>query len=149
MPSSLKCVPGSTSFFNRSCEVSHTYISCDSMALGPPPWQICSSSFLIWVTRSTTLRLFFAKSSDLALMLVFRTDADTRKPQVEMVPLPRTELTAANVSVYGLPRCCARARVVGLASWSVVCRLTAQHTICKMTPTGALGAPHPASWRRL
>jgi len=49
-----------------------------------------------------------------------------------MVPLPRTELTdtAANVSVYGLPRCCARARVVGLATWSIVCRLTAQHTIC-------------------
>ena len=64
----------------RSRAVRRPFLCCDSMALAPPPCAICVSSFLIWVTRSTTLRLFLAKSGDLVLTVVFRTDAGTRNP---------------------------------------------------------------------
>jgi hypothetical protein len=44
------------------------------------------------------LRVFFSNSGDLLLTLVFRTDADTRKPHVEMARLPQVEQgTIANV----------------------------------------------------
>src|SRR5580698_6678448 len=64
----------------RSRAVSRPFLCCDSIAFAPPPCAICVSSFLICVTRSTTLRLFLAKSGDLVLTLVFRTDAGTRNP---------------------------------------------------------------------
>src|ERR1700758_2747348 len=81
MLSSKKCVPGSMSAATRSRAVRRFFLCCDSMALAPPPWRIFSSSFLM-VVRSSTMRWeFFSKSGDFALIAVFRTDADTRRPR--------------------------------------------------------------------
>src|SRR5882757_572744 len=81
MPSSKKCVPGSMSAATRSRAVRRFFLCCDSMALAPPPWRIFSSSFLM-VVRSSTMRWeFFSKSGDFALIAVFRTEADTRRPR--------------------------------------------------------------------
>src|SRR6267154_5497191 len=51
------------------------------MAFAPPHWRICSSSFLICVTRSIIRRVFFSNSADLVLTFVFRVEAATRSPQ--------------------------------------------------------------------
>src|ERR1700730_4415653 len=73
------------SFLIRSRAVSRPFLCCASIAFTRATWQICSSSFLTCVTRSMTLRLFFAKSGDWILTLVFRTDADTREPHVDRI----------------------------------------------------------------
>src|SRR5947207_7668759 len=65
----------------RSRAVSRPFLCCDSMAFAPPPWRICSSSFLIFVNKSTIRRVFFSNSGDLRLAVVFRTEADTREPR--------------------------------------------------------------------
>src|SRR6267378_5114772 len=80
MPSSKSWEPGSISLAMRSRAVSRPFLCCDSMAFAPPPWRICSSSFLILVSKSTMRRAFFSNSGDLRLTLVFRTEADTRRP---------------------------------------------------------------------
>src|SRR5215467_4581365 len=80
MPSSKNSEPGSTSLAMRSRAVRRPFLCCDSMALAPPPWRICSSSFLISVRSSTMRRVFFSNSGDLRFVEVFRTEADTLCP---------------------------------------------------------------------
>src|SRR3979490_3283671 len=55
------------------------------MALAPPPWRICSSSFLIFVSKSTMRRAFFSNSGDFRFALVFRTEADTRRTHLQTI----------------------------------------------------------------
>src|SRR6267142_2040136 len=64
----------------RSRAVRRPFLCCDSMAFAPPPWRICSSSFLILVSKSTMRRAFFSNSGDFEFTLVFSTEADTRRP---------------------------------------------------------------------
>jgi hypothetical protein len=49
------------------------------------------------------LRVFFSNSGDFLLTLVFRTDADTRKPHVGITYVRPTTDIFADVSVYGVP----------------------------------------------
>src|SRR5208283_3058153 len=57
----------------RSRAVRRDFLCWASMALGPPAWRICSSSFL-WAVRSSTRRWeFFWKSGDCVLMEDFKT----------------------------------------------------------------------------
>src|SRR5438876_9816252 len=65
----------------RSRAVRRPFLCCDSMAFAPPPWRICSSSFLIFVNKSTMRRVFFSNSGDFRFAVVFRTEADTRGPR--------------------------------------------------------------------
>src|SRR5260370_12966071 len=81
MASSEKWVRGPMRAVARSRAVTRFFLCCDSMALAPPPWRIFSSSFLM-AARSSTMRWeFFSNSGDFALMAVFRTDEDTRRPR--------------------------------------------------------------------
>src|SRR3954454_6440033 len=111
MPSSKKCEPASTSFAMRSRAVSRPFLCCDSMAFAPPPTDICSSSFLTCVTKSTTLRLFLANSGDLVFTLLFRTEEGTREPSQrtysELQPSCKEQSPTANASVYGFKKDCA------------------------------------------
>src|SRR6266705_671484 len=80
MPSSKKYEPGSISLAMRSRAVSRPFLCCDSTAFAPPPWRICSSSFLIFVSKSMMRRVFFSNSGDFRFALVLRTESDTRSP---------------------------------------------------------------------
>src|SRR5579863_8433592 len=81
MASSKKCVPGSINPLTRSRAVRRFFLCWDSMALGPPPSRICSSSFLMEVRSSTMRWEFFWKSGDFASMEDFKTEEDTRRPR--------------------------------------------------------------------
>src|SRR6266480_1861873 len=47
----------------RSRAVRRPFLCCDSMAFAPPPTRICSSSFLMVVSKSTARRAFLSNSS--------------------------------------------------------------------------------------
>src|ERR1700686_1783137 len=78
MPSSKNCEPGSTNCFTRSRPVRRPFLCWESTALGPPPTQICSSSFLSWVSKSMMRRWFFWAAADLASTVLFKTEAGTQ-----------------------------------------------------------------------
>src|SRR3984893_8714223 len=89
----------------RSRAVSRPFLCCDSMAFAPPPWRICSSSFLICVTRSIIRRVFFSNSGDFVLTFVLRIDAATNRPHAKVAAQSDRRLVqqrAANAPVYGL-----------------------------------------------
>src|SRR5579863_50939 len=48
----------------RSRAVRRSFLCCDSIAFAPPPCLICSSSFLICVSRSIICRLFFSNAGE-------------------------------------------------------------------------------------
>src|SRR5712692_11098098 len=94
----------------RSRAVSRPFLCCDSMALAPPPWRICSSSFLIFVSKSMMRRVFFSNSGDFRFAVVFRTEADTRRPHA-LANCDKssrdTQAEEPRVTVYELwPRLC-------------------------------------------
>src|SRR6202795_2308583 len=78
MPSSKNCEPGSTNFFTRSRPVRRPFLCWESTALGPPPTQICSSSFLSWVSKSMMRRWLFWAAGALVSTVLFKTEADTQ-----------------------------------------------------------------------
>src|SRR5260370_38756435 len=90
--------------------VGRPFLCCHSMALAPPPWRICSSSFLIFVSKSTMRRVFFSNSGDFRFAVVFRTEADTRRPHALAICDKSSRDTQAEeprVTVYELwPRLC-------------------------------------------
>src|SRR6266849_1982070 len=106
IPSSKNCEPGSISLAMRSRAVRRPFLCCDSMAFAPPPWRICSSSFLILVSKSTMRRVFFSNSGDFGFTLVFSTEADTRGPHTQAISNhlkchSANEQCAPSVTVYG------------------------------------------------
>src|SRR5712692_8954565 len=84
IPSSKNCEPGSINLAMRSRAVSRPFLCCDSMAFAPPPNAICSSSFLICVTRSIIRRVFFSNSGDFVFTFVLRIEAATHRPHAEV-----------------------------------------------------------------
>src|SRR5260370_23684846 len=87
----------------RSRAVSRPFLCCDSMAFAPPPWRICSSSFLMVVNRSTRRRAFFSNSADFKFAEVFRTEADTQSPRTNAIlkDFLKRRATRTSGTVYG------------------------------------------------
>src|SRR6266478_3005943 len=110
-PNSKNGEPGSISLAMRSRAVSRPFLCCASMAFAPPPTAICSSSFLICVTRSIIRRVFFSNSGDFVFTFVLRIEAATHRPHAKIAAQSNAHLVrqrAANVTVYGLRRHTAR-----------------------------------------
>src|ERR1700730_10147332 len=89
----------------RSRAVNRPFLCCDSIAFAPPPTAICSSSFLICVTRSIIRRVFFSNSGAFVFTFDLRIEAATHRPHAKVAAQSDESLVqqrAANVTAYGL-----------------------------------------------